>query len=116
MNYKQRESFEVRRAEAQRVFEKYPGRIPLIVDRIANTNTVPLIDKHKFLVPSDLTISQFTYVIRKRLVLPPEQAIFLFVGTTLPTSGSLMREMYSKFRDPDGFLYIEYCGENTFGI
>ena len=115
MEYKKRETLEVRKAEAARVFEKFPGRIPIIVERAANAKTIPLIDKNKFLVPADLTLSQFIFVIRKRLTLPPEQALFLFVGNTLSTTSTLMKELYSKYREEDGFLYVKYCGENTFG-
>ena len=87
-----------------KVFEKFPGRIPVIVERAANAKTIPLIDKNKFLVPADLTLSQFIYVIRKRLVLPPEQALFLFVGNTLSTTSVLMKELYSKHKEEDGFM------------
>jgi len=115
MEYKKRETLETRRAEAIKVFEKFPGRIPVIVERAANAKTIPLIDKNKFLVPADLTLSQFIYVIRKRLTLPPEQALFLFVGNTLSTTSVLMKELYSKYKEEDGFMYVKYCGENTFG-
>lgn len=70
----------------------------------------------KFLVPTDLTIGQFMYVIRKRIKLAPEQAIFLFVaGGTLPPSVSTLQSVYDQYRDEDGFLYIMYSGENVFG-
>lgn len=55
------------------------------------------------------------YVIRKRLTLPAEQALFLFVGGTLPTTSTLLRELYSSYADADGFLYCHYSSENTFG-
>lgn len=71
--------------------------------------------KKKYLVPSDLTVGQFMFVIRKRLKLPPEQAIFLFVNGTIPPTGALMNQIYDEHRDVDGFLYITYSGENTFG-
>jgi GABA(A) receptor-associated protein len=73
------------------------------------------IDKKKYLVPTDLTCGQFVYVIRKRLKLPPEQAIHLFVNGKLPATGSLMNTLYEENKDEDGFLYITYSGENTFG-
>ena len=128
MDYKKINSFETRCAEAKKVFEKYPGRVPIIVERSAQSKTIPIIDKNKFLVPTDLSISQFSYVIRKRLVVPPEQAIFLFIENTslifhiisknhtLPTSGTLIKELYASYKDADGFLYVKYCGENTFGF
>ena len=38
----------------------------------------------RYLVPGDLTVGQFVYVIRKRIKLTPEKAIFVFVGNVLP--------------------------------
>lgn len=73
------------------------------------------IDKNKFLVPGDLTVSQFVFVVRKRLALAPEQSLFIFCSGTLPTTGTLLRELYSTYADPDGFLYLLYAAENTFG-
>ena len=33
----------------------------------------------------------------------------------LPTTSTLMRELYGMYKDHDGFLYAQYSGENTFG-
>ena len=117
MSFKQIHTAQTRKQEAQRIFEKFPGRIPIIVERaISAAKTMPLIDKQKFLVPADLTLGQFTFVIRKRMELSSEKALFLFVNNTLPTTGSLIREIYAKNYDhEDGFLYVSYCGENSFG-
>ena len=38
-------------------------------------------------MPSDLTVGQFVYVIRKRIKLSPEKAIFIFVKNVLPPTG-----------------------------
>ncbi|MCO5577661.1 hypothetical protein L7F22_031492 [Adiantum nelumboides] len=50
----------------------------------ADRTDIPTIDKKKYLVPSDLTVGQFVYVIRKRIKLAPEKAIFIFVDEVLP--------------------------------
>lgn len=42
----------------------------------------------RYLVPADLTVGQFVYVIRKRIKLPPEQAIFIFINDRLPQTGT----------------------------
>mmetsp|Transcript_15279 Transcript_15279/g.44766 ORF Transcript_15279/g.44766 Transcript_15279/m.44766 type:complete len:81 (-) Transcript_15279:173-415(-) len=63
----------------------------------------------------DLTVGQFVYVIRKRISIPPEKAIFIFVNNTLPPTAALMSTVYENHRDPDGFMYMMYGGENTFG-
>ena len=43
----------------------------------------------RYLVPADLTVGQFVYVIRKRIRVSPEQAIFMFVRNVLPPTGAL---------------------------
>ena len=67
------------------------------------------------MVPSDLTCGQFVYVIRKRLKLPAEKAIFLFVGRVIPPTAAMLNTIYEQHKDPDGFLYISYSDENVFG-
>jgi len=41
----------------------------------------------RYLVPADLTVGQFVYVIRKRIKVSPEKAIFMFVKNVLPPTG-----------------------------
>ena len=112
--FKEEHSFEKRQQEAARIRAKYSDRIPVICEKAEKTD-IPEIDKKKYLVPSDLTVGQFVYVIRKRLKLPPQKAIFIFVNNVLPTTDALMSALYEEQKDQDGFLYITYSGENTFG-
>ena len=113
--YKDKFSFEQRISESSRIMEKYPDRLPIIVARAKNCHDIAQINKRKYLVPNCLTVGQFLYVIRKRLVLPPEKAIFLFIGGILPPTASLLGSIYDEHKDRDNFLYITYSGENTFG-
>ncbi|XP_059599091.1 autophagy-related protein 8f isoform X1 [Vitis vinifera] len=85
--FKQEHEFEKRRAEAARIRDKYPERIPVIVEK-AERSDIPNIDKKKYLVPADLTVGQFVYVIRKRIKLSAEKAIFIFVDNVLPPTGN----------------------------
>jgi hypothetical protein len=62
-------------------------RRQVIVERAEKTD-IPDIDKKKYLVPADLTVGQFVYVIRKRIKLSPEKAIFIFVKNVLPPTGA----------------------------
>jgi GABA(A) receptor-associated protein len=80
------------------------------------TEECPDIDKHKYLVPNDLTIGQFIYVIRKKVkTLPPEKAIFIFINGMIPPSSFLIFNIYDCYKDSDGYLYVNYTFENTFG-
>ena len=46
---------------------------------------------------------------------PPEKSVFIFVKETIPQSGVLIEQLYNKYKDEDGFLYVSYSGESTFG-
>mmetsp|Transcript_16102 Transcript_16102/g.18233 ORF Transcript_16102/g.18233 Transcript_16102/m.18233 type:complete len:120 (-) Transcript_16102:111-470(-) len=112
--FKNEHQFEKRSSEARRIREKYPDRIPVICERDQRSD-IPDIDKKKYLVPQDLTVGQFVYVIRKRIQLSPEKAIYIFINNVLPPTAALMSSIYEEQKDEDGFLYITYSGENTFG-
>ncbi|XP_033511877.1 autophagy-related protein 8C-like isoform X2 [Nicotiana tomentosiformis] len=113
-SFKLEHPLERRQAEAARIREKYPDRIPVIVEK-AERSDIPDIDKKKYLVPADLTVGQFVYVVRKRIKLSAEKAIFIFVKNILPPTAAMMSAIYEEHKDEDGFLYMTYSGENTFG-
>uniref|UniRef100_A0A8D1T8B1 Gamma-aminobutyric acid receptor-associated protein-like 2 n=2 Tax=Sus scrofa TaxID=9823 RepID=A0A8D1T8B1_PIG len=109
------EDREHRCVESAKIRAKYPDRVPVIVEKVSGSQIVD-IDKRKYLVPSDITVAQFMWIIRKRIQLPSEKAIFLFVDKTVPQSSLTMGQLYEKEKDEDGFLYVAYSGENTFGF
>lgn len=100
--------------EIQRIIAKYPDRIPVFCEKGPGC-TLPDLDKRKFLVPFDLTAGQFQYVIRKRIKLQAEKALFLFINNTLPNTAMTMGEIYNTHKDENGVLKIFYYNESTFG-
>ena len=100
--------------EAHRIRKKYPDRVPVIVEKAPNSD-IPDLDKKKYLVPSNLTVGQFLYTIRKRISLTPEKALYIFINNTLPPTANLMSDVYKQNQHKDGFLYCFYSGESTFG-
>ena len=81
--------------------------LQVICEKVEKSD-IATIDKKKYLVPADLTVGQFVYVIRKRIKLSPEKAIFIFVDEVLPPTAALMSSIYEEHKDEDGFLYITY--------
>lgn len=112
--FKSKHTFDERKNESSRVLSKYPDRVPIILQKTRKSK-LDIIDKEKYLVPVDLTCGQFIYVIRKRLKLPSEKAIFIFVDGSIPCTNNSLSLVYHNSRDLDGFLYIEYSEENVFG-
>lgn len=113
--FKENFSYPKRKDESNRIRSKYPDRVPIICER-RGTN-IPKVDKHKYLVPQDLTMGQFLFVIRNRMKINPSIGLYLFIGNCdiLANTAMLISDCYIKYKDDDGFLYINYSGENTFG-
>lgn len=105
-----------RRAESSKIREKYPDRVPIICEKDPSSKIAD-IDKNKYLVPNDLTVSQFSFIIRKRLALNKSSALFLLVNGKHSIQGEItLSEIYEKYRDSeDGFLYIFYAAEMIYG-
>ena len=110
----------VRKAESDKIRSKFPSRIPIILEQ-ARATDFPLNDnmRRKFLVPGELTVGQFLYTVRKRLQLPSSVSVFLATQrddkTIMHPTARLLAQVDAETRDPDGFLYMTYTGENTFG-
>ena len=111
--FKSDHSFKKRKDESFRILQEYPNRIPIICERI--NNQIPELSRKKYLVPDDLIMSNFMFVIRKRLTLAPEVSIYLFVSKKIVPSSMVMGDIYNKYKSEDGFLYIHHSGESTFG-
>jgi GABA(A) receptor-associated protein len=115
MSFKNQYSFDKRVLESKRIITRFPNRIPIICEKSKNQTSLPALNKVKYLVPADLTIGQFICVIRNRMKLSSQVAIFLTIEGYIPPSLSLIGELYQTSKYADGFLYIEYSSENTFG-
>jgi GABA(A) receptor-associated protein len=100
--------------EIEKLRVKYPHKVPVFVTKLADSH-VPDINKNKFLVPSDIALSSFMYVIRKWIKLKPEQAIFFFINGAMPNMSMTMDQLYFQHKSDDGLLRITYAAENTFG-
>ena len=111
--FKEKTSLNERKVESSKIRNKYPDRIPIIVE--AGNTRVPQIDKSKYLVPRDITVGQFLYIIRKRIKLSNDKALFLFINKILPPTSCLISDIDDKYKDEDGFIYFTYIDENTFG-
>ncbi|KAE8734203.1 Autophagy-related protein 8D [Hibiscus syriacus] len=128
-------TLEQRQEESKTILTKYPDRVPSIgisdrtarncslrmslcqkvmIERYSMTD-LPDIEKNKFLVPRDMSVGQFIHILTRRLQLSPGKALVVFVNNTLPQTASLMGSVYSSFKDEDGFLYMCYSTEKTFG-
>jgi GABA(A) receptor-associated protein len=115
-DFKKKFTLEQRLAESSRIQSKYPDRIPIVVEANNGDSNNIVLDKSKYLVPSDLTFGQLVHVIRKRVKLSPEEAIFMFTSDgALVASSELVSSVYKRHKCEDGFVYFKVSKENTFG-
>lgn len=112
--FKDKFDFNSRKKESMRIIQKYPDKIPTIVEKLSNS-TILEIEKNKFLVPLDLSISQFSYILRKSISLKPHEGFFIFINGVIVPNAMAMHSIYQLNKDDDGFLYLKYSSENTFG-
>jgi GABA(A) receptor-associated protein len=101
--------------KSQIILEKYPDRVPLIILPSKNDRDSYPIDKTKYITPRDLTLLQLQQIIRKRVKFPAEKALFMFIKNKIYPVSAMVGAIYDTNKDPDGFLYVTYCQESTFG-
>jgi GABA(A) receptor-associated protein len=121
--FREKYTHQARLHDALYALEKHPDKIPIICEPISSAH--PKINRNKYLVAQDLTVGQFIYSIRPRIIgLKPEQALFLFISNSgrgsnhdmiIPATSALIKNLYDQYKSTDGFLYIGYSLENTFG-
>ncbi|KAJ2954763.1 hypothetical protein O0L34_g3066 [Tuta absoluta] len=114
--FKYKKTFISRKEESMAIRMKYPTKVPLIVEKYHREKNLPTLDKKKFLVPEDITMSQFLVIIRNRVKIKPNQSVFLIINNRSMLSMTLtMAQAYENYGDEDGFLYITYASEEMFG-
>jgi len=105
-----------RKETSAKVLERYPDMVPVIVDT-SDPQLSNLSGHNKLLISRDAKVSNLILKIREFMAgCRPEQTIFLFVNNTLPPMSENMGSLYKKYKEDDGFLYVIYSGENTFGL
>ena len=109
--YKKLNKLEDRISESHKIRKQYPDKIPIICERDPRSN-LPDINKSKFLVPSDLTLEQFNYMIRRRMSSIDNDILYLLVDgeDCLYEDGNVtIEEIYNKYKNyQDGLLYLAY--------
>lgn len=109
-------SLSERLAESQKLRQSFSGKVPVIIERQENTKNNYNLPNNKFLVPKWFTFHEFLYLLRQKLNLKKQEALYVTVGNgTFPTMNRSFNSIYEEFKNPDGFLYIIYSSEAIWG-
>jgi GABA(A) receptor-associated protein len=113
MDFKKKYNKVEREIQSYNIKRRYPFKIPVICYTI--DNYAPKLNRYKFLLDLDMTLINFMYFIRKMIKLDDTISIYLLINNNLCPSSELFTSLYNKYKEDDGFLYITYACESTFG-
>jgi GABA(A) receptor-associated protein len=110
-------SFEDRIKRSSSLLQKYPDKIPVILEKSTNDKYLPKMNKTKLLVADTMTISAVLKLIKTNLNINESTSIYIIVpDKNIMLSGAQsITSIYQEYKNKDGFLYLEYCTENVFG-
>jgi len=102
---------------------KFPSKLGLIIERAetpskqANSDSrLKTIANPKFMMPRTFTIGEVLAVLRTRLDLSREEGLVLFANEKyMLRPNSKLEDVYARYKDEDGFLYLVYAEENIYG-
>jgi hypothetical protein len=108
-------SFTKRKGESEILLGKHPIKKPVIVEK-SDLSPMQDLKENRFLMPNTLKTAQLIQLLRNKIGITSTEAIYLFVGNSIiPPLNDTIEQLYTKYADKDGFLYITYSSENCFG-
>jgi GABA(A) receptor-associated protein len=101
----------------QQLREKHPDRVPIYLKKASCCTNKRIPDFNmKMLVQKDMSVAEFLVILRRKIKLTSHDALYLFVGNTIPPATMHFAMLDNMYRDPStNALSIEYAGEATFG-
>ncbi len=114
IQYRDEHPLEKRLNEVKKILNKYPDRIPVL---LSTTDKEIVLNRHKYLVPKDTTLSEFTHILRSNIKCGKTETLFYMIGDKgmLSKMTSTMNELYRYNKSEDNYLLILIQKENAFG-
>jgi GABA(A) receptor-associated protein len=115
-SFKKMHTQEKRYNETKVLLEKYPNKIPCIIEVNDTLLSLPVFHT-KWLIPEDITVIGLIMKIRNKYtnIIKASDGLFLFIGTSVCRPDEMIKNIYNKYKDEDNFLYMTLSKENVFG-
>ena len=104
-------SKEQRIQEYRKIREKYPDRIPVVIDPQGDL----FLRRRKFLVEHNMLFANLIYVIRQKLNVKPNESLFFLYEGCIPCHTHTIGQIFNERVSCDGFVVLTVAKENTFG-
>ncbi|KAL7721614.1 Autophagy-related protein [Entamoeba marina] len=120
--FKQRVSFEERKAFAIQLRQKKPHYVPLVVENDGTSNAIDL-KKDRFFIPEDSKVSDFVKVLVDKYIEcdgeTPISTVSVKIQTpskaVQPSNEDTIGSLYAMYQEEDGYLYFIVYRESVFG-
>jgi GABA(A) receptor-associated protein len=127
-DFKKKYSLDERKNITIKILEKYEDKCPiyLSIDKEILSNIDSMFKKNinRYIVTSNLTLTQFLSILRKKINFSQNESLTLFVeiyndkkiiNSILAPLTSSIGSIYNNYKDEDGFIYLKIVKENVFG-
>lgn len=113
-DFKMKYTYDDRKKKSSDMIKKYPDKVCVILEK--GDNTVQDLDTSQFVLNKNVTVGHLIYMIREGINIAQYDSIYIFIEKGyIPISSDNIGRLYDKYADQDGFLYMTYCREKTFG-
>lgn len=113
-DFKSIKSFSERSSLSSKLRAAHPDRYPIIFQRKSTHD--PELSQVKYLVPGFITLaSLYSKVLPNIKFHSPNDTLIFFINGSMLNNSSLISSIYDNYSNDDGFLYITYATESTFG-
>ncbi|GAB1222581.1 hypothetical protein ENUP19_0118G0016 [Entamoeba nuttalli] len=120
--FKQRVSFEERKAFAIQLRQKKPNYVPLVVESDGTSNAIEL-KKDRFFIPEDSKVSDFVKVLVDKYIETDGETPISTVSVKIqtpskaiqPSNEDTIGSLYAMYQEEDGYLYFIVYRESVFG-
>ena len=107
--FKKKYTEEVRTKDYEELNRKHPNKYPIIFQKMPNS-TLENLNKEKYLIDPELSFRQVNYFVKGKLSLEDEHKnIRFFINGKTPIKYyEIVKDVYDKNKDKDGFLYLGF--------